>query len=132
MPYRTENVALGHEGVVRIEQNDRGARGKGFKVRDTIGFLYITGCYFEYEGCIVHNVLCEMGKQLLQGLDTEGFFAKYAVVDWQNAIILPRILDPRKSSPILLCENYWSAILICIHTSMSYADFVCQPVLQTS
>ena len=99
-PDRTEPVTLGHEGVGKIQQIHPSAEGKGFKVGDEIGFLYIIGCCFECEACQTHNFLCETGKQLLQGFTTAGFFAEYAGVDWQNAIVLPKTLDAKTASPL--------------------------------
>lgn len=97
---REEPITLGHEGVGVIEKIDPAAANRGFNVGDTIGFLYIIGACFDCEGCQHHNLLCESGKQLLQGFTTAGFFAEYAVVDWQNAIILPKNLDVKTSSPL--------------------------------
>ena len=34
------------------------------------------------------------------GLMTDGFFAEYAVSDWENAIILPDNLPMEKMSPV--------------------------------
>jgi propanol-preferring alcohol dehydrogenase len=99
-PDREEPITLGHEGVGVIEKIDAAAENRGFKVGDTIGFLYIIGACFDCEACQHHNLLCKSGKQLLQGFTTAGFFAEYAVVDWQNAIILPKNLDVKTSSPI--------------------------------
>lgn len=99
-PGREKPLTLGHEGAGRITKIHPSAEGKGFKEGDDIGFLYIVGCCFECDGCLVHNLHCETGKQLLQGFTTDGFFAEYAVVDYQNAVILPTGLDPRKASPI--------------------------------
>src|SRR5256885_4609935 len=76
------------------------AEGKGFKVGNAIGFLYIVGCCYECEGCMVHNLHCTSGKQLLQGFTTDGFFAEYAVVDWENAIILPENLQIERCAPL--------------------------------
>lgn len=99
-PGREKPVTLGHEGAGTIAQIHPSAEGKGFKTGDVIGFLYVVGCCFECDGCLVHNLHCESGKQLLQGFTTDGFFAEYAVVDYQNAIILPPSLDPKTASPI--------------------------------
>jgi propanol-preferring alcohol dehydrogenase len=99
-PTHTKPVTLGHEGAGYISAIHPSAEGHGFKVGDAIGFLYIVGCCFECAGCQVHNLHCETGRQLLQGFSTDGFFAEYAVVDWQNAVILPPSLDPSIASPI--------------------------------
>jgi propanol-preferring alcohol dehydrogenase len=98
-PGRVKPVTLGHEGVGKISKIHPSAEGKGFIEGDVIGFLYIIGCCFECDGCQVHNLHCEKGN-LLQGFTTDGFFAEYAVVDYQNAVILPESLDPRTASPI--------------------------------
>jgi propanol-preferring alcohol dehydrogenase len=97
---RDKPVTLGHEGVGYIEKIHPSAEGKGFKVGDAIGSLYINGCCYECEGCLVHNLHCETGKQLLQGFATDGYFAEYVVVDWQNAIILPDSIDIESAAPI--------------------------------
>lgn len=99
-PDREKPVTLGHEGVGYIEKIDPAAEGKGFKVGDAIGSLYINGCCFECEGCLIHNLHCQTGKQLLQGFATDGYFAEYVVVDWQNAIILPDSLKIESSAPL--------------------------------
>ena len=99
-PAKDEPVTLGHEGVGYIESIHPSAEGKGFKVGDAIGFLYIVGCCYECEGCMIHNLHCTSGKQLLQGFMTDGFFAEYAVVDWQNAIVLPKNLAVERCAPL--------------------------------
>jgi len=97
---RTQPVTLGHEGVGIVGKLHPSAVGKGFKEGDTVGFLYIIGCCFECDGCQIHNMACETGGQLLQGFSTDGFFAEYAVVDYHNAVILPKNLDPNTAAPI--------------------------------
>ena len=37
---------------------------------------------------------------LLQGFTSDGYFAEYVVVDWQNAIILPKELKVEQSAPL--------------------------------
>ncbi|KAK0262609.1 hypothetical protein LTR01_007144 [Friedmanniomyces endolithicus] len=93
-------ATLGHEGAGYIEKMHSSVEDKGFKVGDPIGFLYIIGCCFECEGCMIHNIHCVTGKQLLQGFTTDGFFAEYAVVDYQNAMKLPESIDIKTASPI--------------------------------
>jgi len=93
-------VTLGHEGAGYVEKLHPSAEGKGFKKGDAVGFLYIIGCCFDCAGCQVHNLSCESGKQLLQGFSADGFFAEYALVDYHNAVILPKNLDPKKAAPI--------------------------------
>ncbi|RDW77737.1 hypothetical protein BP6252_05790 [Coleophoma cylindrospora] len=103
-PDRTEPVTIGHEGVGTITKLHPSAEGKGFKEGDVVGFLYIVGCCFECTGCLVHNLHCETGKQLLQGFSTDGFFAEYAVVDYHNAIILPENFDV-KTAAVVFCAG---------------------------
>ncbi|KAK5019518.1 chaperonin 10-like protein [Cryomyces antarcticus] len=91
-------VALGHEGVGYVQKT--GKNVKGFKEGDRIGFLYVTGCCFECEGCQIHNLNCENGQARLHGFSEDGFFAEYALVDYHNAITLPDSLDMKSSDPI--------------------------------
>ncbi|KAF2440098.1 alcohol dehydrogenase [Karstenula rhodostoma CBS 690.94] len=100
-------VTLGHEGVGYIESIGKNAEGKGFKVGDAIGTNYFIDCCFECEGCLVHNLRCETGKSRLQGFVADGFFAEYVVVDWQNAVLLPKELDISKAAP-LFCAGITS------------------------
>ncbi|KAJ4364071.1 hypothetical protein N0V83_009526 [Neocucurbitaria cava] len=93
-------VTLGHEGVGHIESIGDAVPTKDFKVGDSIGFNYFIGCCFECDGCMIHNLRCETGNQKLQGFYVDGFFAEYAVVDWQNAVKLPETLDMSKSAPL--------------------------------
>lgn len=93
-------VTLGHEGVGHIEAIGSSVPTKDFQVGDAIGFNYFIGCCFECEGCMIHNLRCETGKQQLQGFAVDGFFAEYAVVDWQNAIKLPQNLDMSRTAPL--------------------------------
>lgn len=91
---------LGHEGAGYIEKIHQSVEGKGFAVGDSIGFLYIIGCCFECEGCMIHNTHCITGKQRVQGFTTDGFFAEYALVDYPNCIKLPGSIDVKTASPI--------------------------------
>ncbi|OAL57419.1 alcohol dehydrogenase [Pyrenochaeta sp. DS3sAY3a] len=93
-------VTLGHEGVGHIESIGSNVPQKGFEVGDAIGFNYFIDCCFECEGCMIHNLRCETGNQKLQGFAVDGFFAEYAVVDWQNAVKLPQNLDMSRSAPL--------------------------------
>lgn len=99
-PASDKPVTPGHEGVGYVTKLHPSAVGKGFKEGDTVGFLYILGCCFECDGCQIHNLSCEGGKALLQGFTTDGFFAEYALVDYHNAVILPKSLDPKTAAPI--------------------------------
>ncbi|EXJ91723.1 hypothetical protein A1O3_00273 [Capronia epimyces CBS 606.96] len=91
---------MGHEGVGYIERMGPGAENRGFQVGDAVGFLYVIGCCYECEGCSIQNVFCTTGKPLFQGFMADGFFAEYAVVNWQNAAKLPSSMDIRRSSPL--------------------------------
>ncbi|CAI6334842.1 unnamed protein product [Periconia digitata] len=120
-------VTIGHEGVGYIEAIGDAAKDRGFKVGDAIGFDYFIGCCFECEGCQVHNLRCENGNSQLQGFAVDGFFAEYAVVDWQNAVVLPEILDMKKTAPLFCAgitsfhsvdscemqEGQWLAVIGC-------------------
>jgi propanol-preferring alcohol dehydrogenase len=97
---RDKPVTLGHEGVGVISNIHPSAEGKGFKVGDEIGSLYINGCCFECDGCMIHNLHCKSGKQLLQGFSTDGYFAEYVLVEYQNAIILPKNLIIERAAPL--------------------------------
>ncbi|KAI1615937.1 alcohol dehydrogenase [Exophiala viscosa] len=94
----------GHEGVGYVCQVHESVEGKGFKVGDAVGFLYIIGCCFECEGCMVHNMLCQKGEPKIQGRNIDGFFAEYAVVDWRSAIILPTQWEVERSS-VFFCAG---------------------------
>lgn len=102
----TETVTLGHEGIGFIVDADPSAQGKGFESGDAIGFLYILGSCFTCDGCMVHNLYCETGKQKLQGFTTDGFFAEYAVVDYHNAVKL----DPKKWNLDSACAVFCAGI----------------------
>jgi len=108
-------VTLGHEGVGYIEavgSEAAEAVGSEFKAGDAIGFDYFIGCCFECDGCMVHNLRCETGNQKLQGFVVDGYFAEYAVVDWQNAIKLPTNLDMSRTAP-LFCADKSKPPLFC-------------------
>jgi alcohol dehydrogenase, propanol-preferring len=96
-----ETVTLGHEGVGHIVSMHPSTADTGFRVGDAVGFLYIRGCCFSCAGCMVHNLHCETGKQLLQGFTTDGFFQEYALVDYRNAAVLDeKVWDMDRASPI--------------------------------
>jgi alcohol dehydrogenase, propanol-preferring len=84
----TKTVTIGHEGVGHIALMHETTLNKGFKVGDAVGFLYVRGCCFKCGGCQVHNLYCQTGKQRTQGFDVDGFFAEYAIVDYNNAVVL--------------------------------------------
>ncbi|KAH8670397.1 alcohol dehydrogenase [Tricladium varicosporioides] len=93
-------VTLGHEGAGYVNKLHPSAEGKGFKVGDAVGFLYIIGCCFECRGCMVHNNHCLTQDSRVQGFTADGFFAEYALVDWHSAIVLPSNLDVKTASPL--------------------------------
>ncbi|KAK3709392.1 hypothetical protein LTR37_010953 [Vermiconidia calcicola] len=96
-------MTMGHEGVGIIEKMHPSCADKGFKVGDKIGMLYIIDCCFECEACDAHGTQCtnpNPGGAKVMGLMTDGFFAEYAVSDWENAIILPDNLPMEKMSPV--------------------------------
>ncbi|KAL4812505.1 chaperonin 10-like protein [Aspergillus spinulosporus] len=102
-PNMTEPFTLGHEGAGYIAELGAECTDKGFQKGDPVGFLYINGCCFECEGCMVHNNHCTQGTPVVSGFGGVrdfGFFQEYAAVDWQNIIHLPSQLDPKRSSAI--------------------------------
>jgi D-arabinose 1-dehydrogenase-like Zn-dependent alcohol dehydrogenase len=94
------SVTLGHEGVGYIETIGSDAQDRGFQVGDAIGFNYFIGACFSCDGCMIHNLRCETGNQKLQGFAVDGFFQEYAVVDWQNAVMLPKNLAMSRAAPL--------------------------------
>ncbi|ERS95468.1 hypothetical protein HMPREF1624_07984 [Sporothrix schenckii ATCC 58251] len=100
IPGRKEPVTLGHEGAGYIEAIGSAAGGKGFKVGDAVGFLYVQGGCFECKGCLQHNNHCVRSPGQTNGFTIPGFFAEYNVVDWQNCIVLPPSIDVKTASPI--------------------------------
>ncbi|KAL4758041.1 chaperonin 10-like protein [Aspergillus foveolatus] len=102
-PNMTEPFTLGHEGAGYVAELGAECTNKGFREGDPVGFLYINGCCFECEGCMVHNNHCTQGTPIVSGFGGVrdfGFFQEYAAVDWQNIIHLPSQLDPKRSSAI--------------------------------
>lgn len=95
---------LGHEGVGIIHQMHRSVEGRGYEIGDAIGFLYILGCCFECEGCMIHNQHCLNGKPELQGFEKPGFFAEFAIVDYRNAVHLPEQWS-LKTSSVFFCAG---------------------------
>jgi propanol-preferring alcohol dehydrogenase len=104
-----EPFTLGHEGAGIIDQLHPSAEGKGYKVGDSIGFLYILGCCFECEACMVHNRLCLKGNPEMQGWTQPGFFSEYAIVDYRNAIHLPKSWS-LKTSSVFFCAGVTGTI----------------------
>ncbi|KAK5462946.1 hypothetical protein LTS15_002658 [Exophiala xenobiotica] len=103
-PGLEEPFTPGHEGVGIINRIHPSADGKGYQLGDAIGFLYILGCCFECEACMVHNLLCTNGKPELSGFTKPGFFAEYAIVDYRNAIHLPEQWS-LKTSSVFFCAG---------------------------
>lgn len=99
-PGLTEPFTVGHEGAGYVYQLGRDCQEKGFRIGDPVGFLYINGCCFECEGCMVHNTHCTNGNPVVAGFGGIGFFQEYAPVDWQNVIHLPPALPPQRASAI--------------------------------
>nr|WDW19288.1 enoyl reductase-like protein [Penicillium meliponae]CAG8993146.1 Dehydrogenase [Penicillium sclerotiorum] len=99
-PNLTSPFTLGHEGAGYVYKLGSNCQDKGFKEGDPVGFLYINGCCFECEGCMIHNTHCKNGNPSVAGFGEMGFFQEYAPVDWQNIIHLPPSLDPKGSSAI--------------------------------
>ncbi|KAI1324881.1 hypothetical protein F5Y16DRAFT_411777 [Xylariaceae sp. FL0255] len=95
-----ETLTMGHEGAGMTEKIHPSAEGKGFQIGDAIGWNYFIDCCFECEGCQVPNAWCELGTTRTQGLQADGYFADYAVVNHHNAIILPKELDIKRVSPL--------------------------------
>lgn len=72
-------------------------------------------------------MLCETGKQRLQGFTADGFFAEYAVEAWQNLAKLPSSTNLETAAPIFcagitafhsvdsceLKEGQWLAVIGC-------------------
>ncbi|TID19507.1 alcohol dehydrogenase [Venturia nashicola] len=112
-------ITIGHEGVGIITKVHSTAEGHGFQVGDHVGCGYVIGCCFECEGCLTHNLLCSSGKQKLQGFTADGFFAEYAVEDWQNLAKLPESMDLTRAAAfhaIDSCElkpGQWLAVVGC-------------------
>lgn len=88
-------VTLGHEGCGTVHAIGDDAKGRGFQVGQAVGFLSVQGACFECEGCQVHNTLCQNGQPVISGFATPGFFAEYALIDWQNAIHIPSKWDKK-------------------------------------
>ena len=100
-----------------------GSNVKGFKAGDIIGFLYITGglLYARRTSCGIRQLridtvgnpssawnagysarttTIEKHARTVSGAD--GFFADYAVIDSQDAVILPETMEIKVSAPIFV------------------------------
>lgn len=96
-------VTIGHEAVGIISKLHPSVEGKGFKTGDRVGMMYVVDVCFECEGCRLHGTFCvkpRTGGAKIQGLQTDGFFAEYAIVDWRNVIHLPDHLPIERMSPL--------------------------------
>lgn len=114
-PDLTDPFTIGHEGAGYVYQLGANCQKKGFEAGNPVGFLYINGCCFECEGCMVHNNLCTNGSPKIAGFGEFGFFQEYVAVDWQNIIHLPKALDPKRSSAIFCAgiTGKLARLLIC-------------------
>lgn len=109
IPDRKDPVTLGHEGAGYIHAMHPSTQDKGFKIGDAVGFLYVQDGCFECAGCLVHNCHCLVSQSHTNGFEIPGFFAEYALVDWENCIVLPESMDVREASPMFcagLAGNY--------------------------
>jgi D-arabinose 1-dehydrogenase-like Zn-dependent alcohol dehydrogenase len=96
-------ITIGHEAVGIVSKIHPSAEGKGFKLGDKIGMLGNADNCFECEGCRVHATYCvnpKNGFPKLSGIQCDGFFAEYAVIDWRNAEHVPDSLPMDKISPL--------------------------------
>lgn len=96
-------VTMGHEAVGFISAIHPSVKDKGFKVGDRIGLFYVIDCCFDCEGCDANGTFCirpKNGFGKIQGLQTDGFFAEYAICDWRNALRLSEDLPMEKMSPL--------------------------------
>lgn len=98
-------VTLGHEGagfVMHIQPSTRciSSDGRELKEGDAVGFLYILDACFNCDGCRVHNNHCITRQMHVNGFDTDGFFAEYAVVNPESCIHLPESMDVWTASPM--------------------------------
>ncbi|EPE04496.1 alcohol dehydrogenase [Ophiostoma piceae UAMH 11346] len=104
-PAADRPVTIGHEGVGHIVKMHPSAERKGFKVGDGIGFGYFVDCCFECEGCMVHNMHCELGTSKVQGFAADGYFAEYAVVDYHNGIVLDESQWDLRTASAMFCAG---------------------------
>ncbi|KJR83706.1 alcohol dehydrogenase, propanol-preferring [Sporothrix schenckii 1099-18] len=93
-------TTMGHEGVGFVEAIHPSAEGKGFVVGDAVGFLPFLDACFACDACHVHNLRCEQGTTKLQGWTSDGFFAEYVAVSWQNCAKIPPQLDMARAAPL--------------------------------
>lgn len=125
-----EKVTIGHENTGVVV--GMGAKVEGFKIGDHVGCL---GCSYacckfqwlfkqhprnmtvsytrfkdECEGCQIHNLFCQTGRQRLHGFTTHGHFAEYSLVDYRNSMVLPTGMDLVSAAP-LFCAGVTGALM---------------------
>lgn len=96
-------MIMGHEACGVISTIHPSAEGKGFKVGDKVGFMGNADNCFECKGCELHGTFCanpKGGFARISGMQCDGFFADYAVIDWRNCILVPEGLPMSKASPV--------------------------------
>lgn len=103
-PEELSPMTLGHECVGEIEKIHPSCADKEFNVGDRVGMLYIVDCCFECEACDAHGSQCTNpplpSGPKIKGLTTDGFFAEYSTIDWENVIHLPDNMPMEKMSPV--------------------------------
>ena len=102
-------VTIGHEGVGIIDKLHPSVEGKGFEVGDRVGALYWNGICHKCEGCKYHQLHCSADWKLI-GSSTDGFFAEYIALDWQNLARLPNSIQLNRYSPIFcagITGKFW-------------------------
>lgn len=78
--------------------------------------LGIIDSCFECEGCHVHASFCsdkKKGGAKIQGLQADGYFAEYAVVDGARAIRLPSSFPMDRMSPFF-CAGITGEYVTCL------------------
>lgn len=106
-------VTMGHEAVGFISAIHPSVENKGFKVGDRIGLFYVIDNCFDCEGCDLNGSFCirpNNGGGKIQGLQADGYFADYAVIDARNALHLPESLPMEKMSP-LFCAGITGRVI---------------------
>lgn len=91
-------IILGHEIVGHVEE--MGERVKKFKKNDRIGIAWINSACGSCEFCKRGNEnLCEDFKGT--GLDANGGYAEYTVIDEKYAFPIPKIFSDFEAAPLL-------------------------------
>ncbi|KAF2404503.1 alcohol dehydrogenase [Trichodelitschia bisporula] len=91
---------MGHEGVGVITKLHPSVEGRDFKVGDHVGAGYFVDACFKCDGCLTHNMLCQTKTPRLQGFIADGFFAEYAIVEYENLAVLPKEVDLSRYAPV--------------------------------